>query len=158
MADPTYEAAAEILEAQLVELRSALDGCSADELNHRPSGDDTNPLSVIATHALGSTRSWLSVATGSPLPERDRAAEFRVVVDDPIAFLAWFDEAAGACRAVLATAEPFEPADVGRAPWTDRPDEPVTAAWALLHALEHLSEHVGHAQLTRQLRDRGVDA
>jgi hypothetical protein len=29
----------------------------------------------------------------------------------------------------------------------------VTAAWALLHALDHLGEHVGHAHLTRQLLD-----
>ena len=31
--------------------------------------------------------------------------------------------------------------------------EPVTAAWALIHALVHLREHVGHAELTRQLWD-----
>lgn len=29
--------------------------------------------------------------------------------------------------------------------------EQVSAAWALLHALEHLREHVGQMQLTRQL-------
>ena len=46
----------------------------------------------------------------------------------------------------------FDPGATGTAPWrTDGADEPVTAAWALLHALEHLREHVGHAQLTRQL-------
>jgi hypothetical protein len=154
VADPTYEAAAEILQAQLEELRTAIDGCPADELNERPT-DDANPLAVIVTHALGATRSWLSVATGAPLPARDRDAEFRFVADDPAAFLSWYDDAAGACRALLAADAPFEPARTGTAPWTDRPDEPVTAAWALLHALEHLSEHVGHAQLTRQLMQRG---
>jgi hypothetical protein len=34
-------------------------------------------------------------------------------------------------------------------------DDPVTAAWALLHALEHLREHAAQAQLTRQLWQRG---
>ena len=29
--------------------------------------------------------------------------------------------------------------------------EVVSGAWALIHALEHLREHMGHAQLTRQL-------
>lgn len=156
--DPTLAAAADILEAQLHELRATLEGCSAEELNSRPSGDDTNPLGVLATHALGATRSWLSVATASALPERDREAEFRTVVDDPSVFMDRFDEGADACRALLATDAPFEPDRIGTAPWTSHPDEPVTAAWALLHALEHISEHVGHAQLTRQLRDRGIDA
>jgi len=32
--------------------------------------------------------------------------------------------------------------------------EVVAGAWALLHAVEHLSEHSGHAQLTRQLWER----
>ena len=30
-------------------------------------------------------------------------------------------------------------------------DMKVPAAWALLHAIEHLREHVGQMQLTRQL-------
>jgi hypothetical protein len=47
----------------------------------------------------------------------------------------------------------FDPGAVGRPSWRsdDGEEPPVTAAWALLHALEHLREHVGHAQLTRQL-------
>ena len=33
----------------------------------------------------------------------------------------------------------------------EREREPLRAAWALLHALAHLREHVGHAQLTRDV-------
>jgi uncharacterized damage-inducible protein DinB len=149
--DPTFRAASEILEAQLVELRETLDGCSVDELNRRPAGDGTNSVAVLVAHALGATRSWLALATASPLPERDREAEFRTVVRDAGAFVAWFEEAAASCRALLDVEGEFDPGRIGTAPWTSRPDEPVTAAWALIHALEHLSEHVGHAQLTRQV-------
>ena len=156
MADPTIEAAREILEDSLRELRKAVGGCSTEELNRRPAGEDTNGLAVLVTHALYSTRSWLSLATGADLPPRDRPAEFRVVVDDAGAFLAWFDATAHECRSVLDTAHPFEPATMGIPAWRyDESDtgehEPVTASWALLHALSHLHEHVGHAQLTRQL-------
>ncbi|HEY6567660.1 MAG TPA: DUF664 domain-containing protein [Actinomycetota bacterium] len=152
MTDPTIAAARDILSDSLDELRKAVDGCTADELNRRPAGDDTNGLAVLVTHAMGSTRAWLSVAVGAPLPERDRDAEFLVVVEDPGAFLATFDAAAGQCRSLLATDAPFDPGRVGTAPWrTYGSDEPVTAAWALLHAVEHLREHVGHAQLTRQI-------
>ena len=152
MADPTIEAARDILHDSLLELRVAVDGCTADQLNHRPAGDETNPIAVLVTHAMHSTRSWLSLATGAPLPDRDRPAEFLVVVDDPAAFLAWLDGIADECRALLAGEVPYDPGATATAPWrTAASDEPVTAAWALLHALEHLREHVGHAQLTRDL-------
>ena len=153
MPDATIEAARNILGDSLGELRAAIDPCSAEQLNRRPGGDDTNGLAVLATHALQSTRSWLSLATGAELPHRDRPAEFQVVVDDADAFMSWFDATAQECRALLDAAGAFDPSRVGTAPW--RPDdlahEPVTAAWALMHALAHLREHVGHTQLTRQV-------
>jgi hypothetical protein len=95
------------------------------------------------------------LATGSPLPPRDRPKEFETRVDDPAAFSALVDRTAEACRAMLAVAERIDPARLGTAPWRGgvAGEEPVTAAWALLHALDHLREHVGHAQLTRQLLD-----
>ncbi len=152
MADPTLTAALDILGHSLDELRKALDGCSAEQMNRRPAGEDSNGLAVIATHALASTRAWLSLAVGATAPERDRDAEFRVVAEDPATFMERLDAVAQDCRALLRTDAVFEPARVGTAPWrTYGGDEPVTAAWALLHALEHLREHVGHAQLTRQL-------
>jgi uncharacterized damage-inducible protein DinB len=152
VADPTVEAAKDILADSLDELRKALAGCSAGTLNRLPLTQGSNSLAVLASHALGSTRSWLSLATDAPLPERDRDAEFKVVVDEPTTFMATFDASAAACRALLDDVRAFEPARTGTPPWrTYASNEPVTAAWALLHALEHLREHVGHAQLTRQL-------
>ena len=152
MADPAIDAARDILGDSLAELRTAVDGCSADELNRRPVDDDTNPLAVLATHAMHSTRSWLCLATGAPLPERDRPAEFRVVVDDPGAFMEWLGSMGDECRALLRGDVSYDPARSSTAPWrSDGAGEPVTAAWALMHALEHLREHVGHAQLTRQV-------
>jgi uncharacterized damage-inducible protein DinB len=151
--DPTIEAARTIVDDSLRELRTSVDACTADELNRRPAGEDTNGLAVLVTHTLHSTRAWLSLAMGAPLPDRDRPAEFAVVVDDPAAFLSTFDAFAADCRTLLETDAPFEPGRTGTAPWRagDLAREPVTAAWALLHAIAHLREHVGHAQLTRQV-------
>ncbi len=152
MTDPTIEAARDILGDSLIELRKALDGCSAEELNRRPAGEDTNGLAVLATHALHSSRSWLSLAVGVPLPDRDRDAEFLVVVADAAEFMATFDALAAECTAFVGSDAAFDPARLATPTWrTYDPDQPVTAAWALLHALEHLREHVGHAQLTRQV-------
>ena len=161
MGDATIEAARDILGDSLDELRAAIDGCTAEQLNQRPGGDDTNGLAVLATHALYSTRLWLSLATGADLPPRDRPAEFRIVVDDVDAFLSWFDATAGECRALFDAAGTFDPVLTRVPTWRyddhdDGEHEPETAAWALLHGLAHLREHVGHTQLTRQVVEPGA--
>jgi hypothetical protein len=151
VADPTVQAAAEILRAALSDLRGIVEGLSADELNRRPGGEETNSIAVLATHSMHSTRAWLSVAVGAEPPARDRPAEFRVVAsNDELRSL--LDEMGADCVALLDGAT-FDPNRTGLAPWRQGPeaDEPVPAAWALIHALVHLREHVAHAQLTRQL-------
>jgi hypothetical protein len=151
VADPTIEAAEDLLRTALADLRGAVVGMSADELNRRPAGEDTNSIAVLATHSMHSTRAWLSVAVGAEPPARDRPAEFRVVASTD-ELLTLLDEMGGECVALLEGAT-FDPDRTGLAPWRQGPaaDEPVPAAWALIHALVHLREHVAHAQLTRQL-------
>jgi hypothetical protein len=158
MSEPTLHAARQILDESLQALVKEVDGVSSERLNARPAGDGSNSLAVIAVHALSSTRSWLALATAAPLPERDRPSEFRAVADDR--FGAWVRDVAGECRALLPRgdrpgADGFDLSRTATAPWRsgELADEPVTAAWALLLALTHLHEHVGHAQLTRQLLD-----
>lgn len=151
MPDALLEAARATLDGSLRELRKALDGLDADGLNARPE-PEANPLAVLAVHALASARSWLALATGAPLPPRDRPQEFETHVDDATTFLTTIDAMADACRALLAHVDSIDLSRTGTAPWRGaQADEPVTAAWALLHALDHLREHIGHAQLTRQL-------
>jgi uncharacterized damage-inducible protein DinB len=147
--DPTIAALRDVLAESLDEIRRGVAGLSVDELNAAPAGGETNPIAVVATHALASTRSWLSVAVGAPLPPRDRPAEFRAVADE--GFAKWVEDMIGQCLALL-DGVTFEPAREGLAPWrSDDADEPVTAAWAVLHATAHLGEHVGHLHMTREL-------
>lgn len=146
--DPFLAAARDVIAESLDELRDAVEGLSLDELNRRIAGEGTNPIAVIVTHALESTMSWTSLAVGAPLPPRDRPSEFAVVADET--FGSWVDRRAGECLALLDGAEGFEPTREGVAPWTSS-DVPVTAAWALLHAIAHLGEHVGHAHVMRDL-------
>ena len=153
MPDPTVIAAREIVDESIDGIRGAISGLPAEALNWRPSPEGTNPIAVLAVHAIYSARSWLAVAVGAPLPDRDRDAEFRTVVAGSEELLETVDRLAGDCRALLTTGGTFDPgamreshfrASSGRA-------EVVSGAWALLHAVEHLREHMGHAQLTRQL-------
>jgi len=150
-----------VLKESLAELRAAVEGVPAEALNWRPAGEETNSIAVLATHALHSTRSWLAVAVGAPLPERDRPSEFLATEDDPLALLRLVDEMSAQCTVLLRDAEdvdwsatrktharPERKADDGS--WQPGVEE-VPAAFAILHALEHLGQHVAHCSLTRQL-------
>jgi Protein of unknown function (DUF664) len=146
--DPTLEAARSIVDESLDAMRAAIAGASADTLNQRPAGDDTNAIAVLVVHALSSTRWWLSITLGQPVPERDRPAEFLTRVASSDELLRVFDPIAADCRALLSTDVTFDPGAIREDP---RDGDQLTAAWALIHAVEHLREHVGHAELTRQL-------
>ena len=149
-ADPSILAFREVLDEGLDELRKGIDGLTVDELNARPAGGETNSIAVIVTHALGATRSWLSLATNAPLPPRDRDAEFVAVADER--FGAWAEEQFGVCRAILDDDVHWDPALTRTPDWNPRlAEEPRTAAYAVAHALEHLGEHVGHLHMTREL-------
>ncbi len=146
--DPILAASREILELALVDMCACVDAASVDALNWRPAGDDTNSIAVLAVHSLHSTRSWLSVAVGASLPKRERAAEFVASASDAAALVATVDAMKRDCMALLDGAKGGD--------WSvmrKYDAEEVTAAWALLHALEHLREHVGQMLLTRQLWD-----
>ena len=157
--DATIAAASEILQESLGALRAVIAGSTPQSLDWRPAGEDTNTVGVLAVHAMNSTRWWLSVATGAPMPPRDRPSEFETVVGDVAELVTMFDEIAADCRRLLDANVPFEAGAERIAPSSSRggrsaTSETVTAAWALLHGIEHLREHVAHAELTTQLWER----
>jgi len=150
--DPLLAAAANTVRRTLAEMRETIAGFSPEALNWKPAGEDTNSVAVLTTHSLHSTRSWLSTALGEPLPDRDRDSEFRVSASDREAVLTLFDDFASQCNALLTSPRDVDWAAVRRT--HTRPEDEaarVPAAWALLHAIEHLREHLGQMQLTRQL-------
>ena len=154
MADAFLPVARYILDDSLKEMRLAVDGAPGAVLDRRPAGADSNSIAVLVTHALGSTRSWLSVAVGAPLPERDRESEFLATSGDTAALVGFFDEMAADCKRLLDGVQEVD-WSVSRKTHVrpgERPEE-VPAAFALVHAIAHLREHVGHVQLTRQLSE-----
>jgi hypothetical protein len=150
MADPIIEAARELFDEGFGGMRDAIEGLSAEALAWRPPAEDTNPITVLAVHSMHSTRWWLTIARGMPLPDRDRPSEFVAETGSDAELLEFIDRMVAECRERL---DPSAPFDAG-AERTVPDDEPVTSAWALLHAMEHLREHVAQAQLTRQLWER----
>jgi hypothetical protein len=149
VADPVIEATRVVLEESLGEIHKGVADLSVDELNARPAGGNTNSIAVICAHALGSTRSWLSLAFGLPQPPRDREAEFRTVADAD--FRDWTEQAIAGIFALLDDAT-WDPARSGVPAWNARLGaEARSAPYSLGHALAHLGEHVGHLHMTREL-------
>ena len=156
MPDVFARSARNLLDDSFTEMRTAIDGASPAALNERPGGDETNSIAVLAIHATTSTRWWLSLAVGAPLPGRDRDSEFVATSPDAASLLAFIDGMSADCDRLL---DGVRDLDWSAVRWTGaRPKaadgSEVPAAWALLHALAHLREHVGQILLTRQLLDR----
>ncbi|HUP83828.1 MAG TPA: DinB family protein [Candidatus Limnocylindria bacterium] len=147
--DPVAEGTREVLEESLGEIRKGVADLSVDQLNARPAGGDTNSVAVIVAHALGSTRSWLSLAFGLPQPPRDRPGEFRTIADE--SFAAWTEDMIQQIFGLLEGAT-FDPTLSAVPGWNPQHGaQPRTSPYSLGHALAHLGEHVGHLHMTREL-------
>lgn len=141
-----------VLSEDFKDLRAGVDGLPGDALDWKPAGDDTNSIAVLVTHVLHSTRWWMSVALGASLPDRERTSEFLAKSGDTGALLAFMDDFSSQILGIIDSAGEVDWAaqrKTGDLPG-DGP-ESVPAAWAALHAIEHLREHVAHVGLTRQL-------
>ncbi len=155
MSDPFLAAAREILDLVLEEFREAISRATPEMLNERPGGEGTNSITVLSLHAMHSTRSWLAAAVGAPRPARNRADEFVATMPDDATLLSFMESMQADCQRLLDEARDIDWSAMREThvrPGGDMPTQ-VTAAWALMHAIEHLREHVGHVGLTRQLLD-----
>ncbi len=152
--DPMTAAVCDMLGVCVGDLRTTVAGVDTDSLNRAPA-PGANSIAVLVTHAVTATR-WLvdAALTGRMDRERyrreDRTPAFATKDADAARLLALIDDleataarlAAEGGKVDYAGAVEFEHA---------YEDGPRTRAWSLIHALEHLREHVGHAQLTRQV-------
>ncbi len=126
-------------------LREVVRSLDQDRLDRSLAAGE-NSIAVLVAHTIGSELSWLSVAAGRTRA-RDRDAEFLTrgrtsdellrAIDGADAELPELVEAA-----VAAGVETVRTLQDG-VQWT--------IARALAHSVAHTAEHVGHAELTRNL-------
>jgi uncharacterized damage-inducible protein DinB len=126
-------------------LLCVVDRLGDDLVNVRPVGPDTTAVAALVVHCCGVAEYWLGhVALGDP-SERDRDAEFATV-----ASVAELHERVTAVRVVVASCLDRLEGDGGTDP-TGRP--PVwgglrSDAAIVLHVVEELFQHLGHAELS----------
>jgi len=129
---------------QGTEFRTLVAGLPDDALNWRP-GPETNSLAILVAHTWGSAQEHTARASGTEI-ERDRDAEFRVVLNEAEC-IALLD---AACPRIAQFVAAIDPTTYGEG-HVDDAGESYTVADSLIHALEHTQEHLGQAYLTRQL-------
>lgn len=121
-----------------------------DLANQRPDLPGANSPYAILTHCLGVTADWGGRAVAGRDVQRDRPAEFTAA--GPVAGLV-----AAAERAKLqfrADAQTADPQAALRRPAARRRQDVLEArsqGHALLHVVEELYQHLGQAELTRDL-------
>src|SRR4051812_37886920 len=141
-------AAREIFAAQHDAMRNVVRGLSAEALNWKPVTDsESNSIATMLSHALDAERFHLAAAA-DVVVDRDRESHFRVTVASADELLALIDRAEQENNGFLDRVTADRLAGVVQRPGPDR-----TGAWRLLHAVEHSNEHIGQAQLTRQLSE-----
>ena len=130
--------------------KTLLDGLPPEALDWRPIRGEgelaTNSLAVLAVHLAGSQTYWMREIIGRTPIQRDREAEFATQGASVAEMKARLDAAGKVAEEVLTPLTESQLAE-GR---TFR-DKPVTVRAGILHVLDHVSQHIGHMQLTRQL-------
>ena len=130
-----------------------MDGLSSEDLDWSP-GPEMNSLCVLAVHVTAAERFWVGAAIDA-MSERDRPAEFLASGYELEALKERFASNVAFYREAFKTqltSRLGEVVDVSL--FRDRPPQQCSRGWALLHALDHTAEHLGHAGMTRQLFDR----
>ena len=133
---------------QLREELSALDQGSLT----RTLGPETNSISTLVVHLLGSEAEVLRIVRGLP-SDRDRPSEFTADLDDREELLARIDAADRLLQEVGSqiTAEDLE--TLRERPTSHRNRGPRTGLFWLMNSYGHAREHLAHLELTRQLMD-----
>lgn len=135
------------LEELVAGFESALQGLPAEALDWVP-GAGMNSLTVLATHSIAAVRYLIGdVVAGDP-SGRVREQEFRTVGRSAEELSQRFAAVSVYAQDVVSK---LTVDDLGKENFSPQHQRNFTVAWTLFRALDHLSEHMAHAQLTRLL-------
>jgi len=131
------------------ELRKEMSGLNEAALSWVP-GPDTNSISTIVVHLLGSETEVLQIVRGLPT-DRNRASEFSAHIEDPKELLSRIDTTDRLLEELGPQITDEDLAALRVRPSAVRNRTPRTGLFWLLNSYGHAREHLAHLQLTRQL-------
>jgi hypothetical protein len=131
------------------ELRNEVSGLEKAALRWAP-GPDTNSISTIVLHLLGSETEVLQIVRGLRA-DRNRASEFTMHVEDPKELLSRIDATDRLLEELGPQITDENLAAVRVRPSAVRNRIPRTGLFWLLNSYGHAREHLAHLQLTKQL-------
>lgn len=132
------------------ELAKAITDVPQEGLDWVP-GEEMNSLCVLIMHITGATRYWVGDVALGEVSGRDRASEFAAKGFSADALKAKLTESSAYIQYALGKINMDDFGKMMPAPGRDRQ---FGLGWSILHALEHIAMHTGHAQMTRQLWDQ----
>lgn len=133
------------MESVLDQLVRVIESVPAAALNEPLGVPETNTMFVIGWHTLGAVEHWVCGWAGGEPVQRDRDAEFRATgsITD---LRARRDALVPRLHAVLGALPDARLPEISH-----HPSGEITVGGALLRALDHAAQHLGHAEVTRQL-------
>ena len=127
--------------------KNIIAGLPSEALDWVP-GPDMNSLNTLVTHTAGAERLLIGTMIGGLPNNRDREKEFAPETTTVEALNTLLDDSLTVVQGVLENMALEDLEKLTRSPMSGR-EFPV--AWALMHALEHTANHVGHMEITRQM-------
>lgn len=153
------------LDQQRDAFASAAYGLTEDQIRLAPTAG-TLTMGGLIKHVATTERSWMNRVEAAPNPpaqdtrttEERRAAygsDFLVTADDTLeSLLAQLATVGDGTREVLRTADLDAPVPVPRdAPWFPKDLDAWSVRWVVLHLIEELARHAGHADIVRESID-----
>jgi hypothetical protein len=131
------------------QLRNEVSGLNKSAMSWVP-GPDTNSISTLVVHLLGSETEVLQIVRGLPA-NRDRASEFSARVEDPQELLSRIDTTDRLLEELGPQVTDEDLATLRVRPNAVRNRTPRTGLFWLLTSYGHACEHLAHLQLTKQL-------
>ncbi|MFF0555445.1 DinB family protein [Streptomyces sp. NPDC004266] len=145
------------VEAQRAALRRSLLGLTEEQAASRPSASELS-LSGLVKHVAEVELTWLRLAQQQP-NERQRSQEtwgeaFRLVDDETIpGVLAFWEDVAKQTEAFVRSVPSLDDTfPLPPAPWFPK-DGRVSVRWMLLHLVQEMGRHAGHADIVRESLD-----
>lgn len=148
--NPYLTASRAVLEELYDNLTELIRPLDEDCLNWTPLHGETNSITNLTCHIVGSVDSWLSRAVDEPFP-RDRDAEFHTR-HNAVELVSLIERSRARARDHFARLDGID-GDATRSVrrLTNQDAAPLSAAWCVEHALIHAGEHWGQIQLNHQL-------